>query len=278
MKTWISLVLIAFAGNAFAASVRTLDGAQITNGSATLTLPTSTDTMVGRDTTDTLSNKTISGASNTISNVPAGTALSGQVPIANGGTNATSASGARTNLGAAASGANSDITSLSGLTTALSVSQGGTGQASLSAGNVILGNGTSGVSVVAPGTSGNILTSNGSTWTSSAPPSTSPSVSGSQASPTSITAAGGVSFSGSNYFNIQYIQGSGGAVTVTATPQIAAGSLVGQQLILICTSATNTVTFADGNGLSLNGSLLCGDNSAIQLNWNGSLWTEVSRR
>jgi hypothetical protein len=35
----------------------------------TLTLPTSTDTLVARDTTDTLTNKTISGSSNTLSNI-----------------------------------------------------------------------------------------------------------------------------------------------------------------------------------------------------------------
>jgi len=62
----------------------------------------------------------------------------------------------RTNLSAAKSGANSDITSLTacttitGLTTALSAAQGGTGLAAV-------------------GTSGNILTSNGSAWVSSAP-------------------------------------------------------------------------------------------------------------
>lgn len=69
----------------------------------------------------------------------------------------------------AASGANSDITSLTGLTTALSVGQGGTGATSLTANNVILGNGTSTVQTVAPGTSGNVLTSNGTTWVSQAP-------------------------------------------------------------------------------------------------------------
>lgn len=56
-----------------------------------------------------------------------GTTLSGVLLVNHGGTAAATAAGARTNLGAAASGANSDITSLSGLTTPLSVGQGGTG-------------------------------------------------------------------------------------------------------------------------------------------------------
>ena len=46
---------------------------------------------------------------------------------------------------------------------------GGTGASSLTANNVLLGNGTSAVQTVAPGTSGNILTSNGTTWTSATP-------------------------------------------------------------------------------------------------------------
>jgi hypothetical protein len=41
----------------------------------------------------------------------------------------------------------------------------------LTANNVLLGNGTSALQVVAPGTSGNLLTSNGTTWVSSTPPS-----------------------------------------------------------------------------------------------------------
>ena len=48
------------------------------------------------------------------------------------------------------------------------VSVGGTGANTLTANNVILGNGTSAVQFVAPGSSGNVLTSNGTTWTSAA--------------------------------------------------------------------------------------------------------------
>lgn len=50
----------------------------------------------------------------------------------------------------------------------VTVANGGTGASTLTANNVILGNGTSAVQFVAPGTSGNVLTSNGTTWTSAA--------------------------------------------------------------------------------------------------------------
>lgn len=53
--------------------------------------------------------------------------------------------------------------------TAVTVAQGGTGATTLTANNVILGNGTSAVQFVAPGTNGNVLTSNGTTWQSTAP-------------------------------------------------------------------------------------------------------------
>jgi hypothetical protein len=57
-------------------------------------------------------------------------ALSTPVAVSNGGTGAVSAGAAAAhNIGAAAQGANSDITSLSGLTTPLSVAQGGSGAA-----------------------------------------------------------------------------------------------------------------------------------------------------
>jgi hypothetical protein len=54
----------------------------------------------------------------------------------------------------------------------ISVESGGTGLSTLTANNVIIGNGTSAVGFVAPGTSGNLLTSDGTTWTSAAAPTT----------------------------------------------------------------------------------------------------------
>ena len=94
--------------------------------------------------------------------------MSTALPIASGGTGATTAGNARTSLSAAGSGANSDITSITGLTTPLTVAQGGTGAATHTSKGVLIGNGTSAVSTVSPGTSGNVLTSDGTSWTSTA--------------------------------------------------------------------------------------------------------------
>ena len=59
-------------------------------------------------------------------------------------------------------------TAASSITGQVAVANGGTGASTLTANNVILGNGTSAVQFVAPGTNGNVLTSNGTTWTSAA--------------------------------------------------------------------------------------------------------------
>jgi hypothetical protein len=76
------------------------------SNSGTLTLPTGADTLVGRATTDTLTNKTISGSSNTITNVSLTSGVTGTLPIGNGGTGQTSANAALNALLPTQSGAN----------------------------------------------------------------------------------------------------------------------------------------------------------------------------
>jgi hypothetical protein len=129
--------------------------------------------------------------------------VTGTVAVANGGSGTTTAQGAiNAFAGAVTSGSYlrgngtnvvmntiqaADVPTLNQNTTGtaanvtgtVAVANGGTGATSLTANNVILGNGTSAVQVVAPGTTGNLLTSNGTTWVSSAP-----------AAPTSSTSIG----------------------------------------------------------------------------------------
>jgi hypothetical protein len=86
------------------------------------------------------------------------------IPVTAGGTGSTTASGARTNLSAAASGANSDITSITGLTTPLTVAQGGTGAATIT--GIVKGSGTSALSAATAGTDYAAI-GTASTWTAS---------------------------------------------------------------------------------------------------------------
>jgi hypothetical protein len=57
----------------------------------------------------------------------------------------------------------------SGVTGTLPIANGGTGATTFTTGSVLVGNGTSIYQQIAPSTSGNVLTSNGTTWVSSAP-------------------------------------------------------------------------------------------------------------
>jgi hypothetical protein len=111
------------------------------------------------------------------------THVSGTLPVANGGTGVTTSTGSGNTvlstsptlvtplLGTPTSVTLTNATGLpltTGVTGTLPVANGGTGATSLTANNVILGNGTSAVQVVAPSTAGNVLTSNGTTWVSQA--------------------------------------------------------------------------------------------------------------
>jgi hypothetical protein len=86
------------------------------------------------------------------------------IPVTAGGTGSTTAGGARTALSAAASGANSDITSITGLTTPLTVAQGGTGVATIT--GIVKGSGTSALSAATAGTDYAAI-GTASTWTAS---------------------------------------------------------------------------------------------------------------
>ena len=72
-----------------ATTAKTLTLASAHTDNRTITIPDTTDTLVGRDTSDTLTNKTISGVDNTISDINLATQITGTLPVANGGTGAT---------------------------------------------------------------------------------------------------------------------------------------------------------------------------------------------
>ena len=98
--------------------------------------------------------------------------------LSGGGTSITSINASNLSAGtvpsARISGSYTGITGVGTVTSgtwqgnAIGVAYGGTGATSLTADNVILGNGTNTVKVVAPGTANNVLTSNGTTWISQA--------------------------------------------------------------------------------------------------------------
>ena len=71
-----------------ASTTTTLTSTQTAN--RTLNLPDADDTLVGKATTDTLTNKTINGSNNTITNVSLTTGVTGTLPVNLGGTNQTS--------------------------------------------------------------------------------------------------------------------------------------------------------------------------------------------
>ena len=132
---------------------------------------------------------------------------------------------------------------------AVGVANGGTGATTLTANNVLLGNGTSAPLFVAPGTNGNVLTSNGTTWASTTPAS-------------GFSAAADNTFTG-----IQTFTGSTSKIAViptnivepaTVSATAATGTIaydVTTQSVLYYTSnasANWTVNFRGSSGTSLN--------------------------
>jgi hypothetical protein len=136
--------------------------------------------------------------------------LGAALPVASGGTGATTLTGVLKGNGTSAFTA-SNVNLASEVTGTLPVANGGTGAATFTTNNVLLGNGTSAFQVVAPGTNGNVLTSNGTTWQSTAPATNVSTISfGSTGLTPSTATSGAVSVAGT----LAIANGGTGATTL----------------------------------------------------------------
>ena len=120
--------------------------------------------------------------------------------------------------------------------TALPVANGGTGATSLTANNVILGNGTSAVQVVAPGTTGNVLTSNGTTWASTAPATQ------------TYPGAGIANSTGSAWGTSYTTSGSGTVVALNNTPTLTNPTVTNYVETPYSANSSTAITIALTNG------------------------------
>jgi len=147
-----------------------------------------------------------------------------------------------------------------GVTGTLPVANGGTGATSLTANNVLLGNGTSALQAVAPGTSGNVLTSDGTTWQS-----TTPAAGFSTSADNTFT--GTQTFSGTSAKLAIVLNDAAEVATVSATA--ATGTInydITTQSVLYYTSdasANWTVNFRASSGTSLNTALSTGQSVTV---------------
>ena len=149
------------------------------------------------------------------------------------------------------------------LGSALPVASGGTSLTTLTANNVILGNGTSTPLFVAPSTTGNVLTSNGTTWASSAP------------------AAGGITYTTVKTANYTAVANDGVQTNTTAgafTVTLPATPSNGNQVFVVDsfnTWGTNNLTIGR-NGSTIEGvaqDLVCDITGvSVQCVYNGTTW------
>lgn len=278
MKRILLLITLMMSTVLYASADRYLDGKFITNGAALITLPTTTLDMSGMTAISGSNTGDVTiGTANGLS--LSGQALSLQASDAthNGALLATDFVIFSAKLTSALTNTHIFVGNGSGVATDVAVS----GDATLSnTGALTIGAKKIQASKLDSGAalSGAVATADGSGGVSySAPASVAPGLSGTDGSPTTVTAGGGVVFSGVAYDNFYFLTAAS-AITVSANPQISAATNVGQKLTITTKSASNTITLSDGTGLSLNGPFVGGLNSVLNVFWNGSLWVEKSRR
>lgn len=95
-------------------------------------------------------------------------------------------------------------------------------------------------------------------------------VTGTQGAPLNIVAGVGIPILDCPVEMI-FVEGTGG-VNITASPQIAAGTEVGQELNIYGTSDIGYVRLDDGDGLSMNGSLDLDSETNATFLWTGTVW------
>jgi hypothetical protein len=233
------------------------------SGLTGVAVPSGTRTVVYNNGTD------VGTQLNWLNSLTLGTAL----PVASGGTGVTTSTGTGNVvlstsptlvtpiLGTPTSGTLTNATGLpltTGVTGTLPVANGGTGATTLTANNVILGNGTSAVQVVAPSTAGNVLTSNGTTWSSTAP---------AFVTSANNTFTGTQTFSGTSSAIAMVLSDAAEVTTISATA--ATGTIaydITTQSVLYYTSNASadwTVNFRASSGTSLNTLMTTGQSMTV---------------
>ena len=240
------------------------------------TSPTLITPALGTPSSATLTNATGLPISTGVSGLGTGVATalavavgSAGAPVVNGGALGTPSSGTLTNA--------TGLPLSTGVTGTLPVGNGGTGATSLTVNNVILGNGTSPVQVVAPGSSGNVLTSNGTTWQSTAPtaqvyPGSGIAVSTGTAWTTSLTAPNGTIVGTTDTQTLTNKTFTGYTETVYALSGTAIDPANGTiQTKTLSGNTTFTESLADGQSV-----VLMVNPSTYTVTWPTMTWINVA--
>jgi hypothetical protein len=106
-----------------------------------------------------------------------------------------------------------------------------------------------------------------------------PQIINTRGAPGNQSGASAIDVPGSYRYNIIYLQGSGGAIDLSAlNPQIASGGAVDtKKLTLIGRSDTNTVRIVDGNGVVLKGGgeLILYADTVAEFFWDTTNWVQI---